>query len=594
VAVAGNYSGYQLYARTSSVKTFPTFTGDLSAGTYIVIHSEAGSDDTTPAAVMHLYGMGQLTGTDNVISIRDSGGTIIDALCWAKVDGTWVTVQRTAFEAAITAGQWTGTIGGTIAQQESESFDATGGQSAGLSIGRDSNSTDTDNSGTAKNDWYLFTTQTEGAANPAGGTSGDILINEVAPSVTGGKDWIEFRNVSGTSKNIQYWVVKERTSTVKTFPSYTMSAGEYIVLHFNDSTADETTGDTNGNGYRDFYTTDSGLTGTDNVIILYDPTGTIIDAMAFSNRDGTWADAQQTAFNTIVNANEWTGTVDGGAATNEAESADWSSGSSTKSLGRDNASGVTDDNDKDDWYLIDSPTKGEMNPSSLASDVRIRINEVSFKASSSRDWVELYCVDDGNSGNGVDIGNCFFEDDGTIKTIAKGTTIKTGEYLVLQPASGCMTVTFIDVGQGDSILVQTPGDKRMLIDGGRSWAGEDRVLPYLDEQGISTIHLMVATHADAPKALPLRKIAMLKSRISVKSLENIFLIFINLPMRIVFSLFYFPHDLLQPIINTCILGFIANSHCPIFKIFSVYTFPMAGKDTLDIDEIYFSSWNGLK
>jgi len=147
---------------------------------------------------------------------------------------------------------------------------------------------------------------------------------------------------------------------VKTFPPYTAGPGEYFALNFEGNPDDdEVAGDTNGNGYRDFYTADSGLTGTDNVIILEDGASTMIDALAFANNDGAWAGAQQTAFNKIVEAGHWEGTVDGGAEVNEPECADWSNGAKGKSLGRDASS--QDMGGKNDWYLALS-TKGQINP----------------------------------------------------------------------------------------------------------------------------------------------------------------------------------------------------------------------------------------
>ena len=190
------------------------------------------------------------------------------------------------------------------------------------------------------------------------GNSGDVLINEAAPSED--QDWIEFFNASGDGLNIQYWLVKERSTVVKTFPSYTAGPGEYFVLNFDgDPADDEIIEDANGNGYRDFYTADSGLTGTDNVLILEDGASTMIDALAFANNNGTWADAQQTAFNSVIEAGHWEGTVDGGAAVNEPECADWSNGAKGKSLGRIAWSKDTDS--KKDWYLV-LQTKGEINP----------------------------------------------------------------------------------------------------------------------------------------------------------------------------------------------------------------------------------------
>lgn len=70
-------------------------------------------------------------------------------------------------------------------------------------------------------------------------------------------------------------------------------------------------------------------------------------------------------------------------------------------------------------------------------------------------------------------------------TAASTTTIAT--------VSGPLKVHFIDVGQGDSILIQTPDGKTMLIDGGPKSSGPSLV-SYLKKQGITKINVMVATH----------------------------------------------------------------------------------------------------
>lgn len=57
-------------------------------------------------------------------------------------------------------------------------------------------------------------------------------------------------------------------------------------------------------------------------------------------------------------------------------------------------------------------------------------------------------------------------------------------------------VSFLDIGQGDSILIQTPSGHTMIIDGGPS----DKVLAKMNEQMNyfnHTIDVMVATHPDS-------------------------------------------------------------------------------------------------
>ena len=61
-----------------------------------------------------------------------------------------------------------------------------------------------------------------------------------------------------------------------------------------------------------------------------------------------------------------------------------------------------------------------------------------------------------------------------------------------------LEVTFIDVGQGDSVLIETPRGIRVLVDTGprteRFDAGEDVILPYLLSNGINHLEAIILTH----------------------------------------------------------------------------------------------------
>jgi len=56
-----------------------------------------------------------------------------------------------------------------------------------------------------------------------------------------------------------------------------------------------------------------------------------------------------------------------------------------------------------------------------------------------------------------------------------------------------LTAHFINVGQGDSIFVQTPNGMNLLIDGGPRSAGEV-IVSYLKKAGITSIDIVISTH----------------------------------------------------------------------------------------------------
>lgn len=59
-----------------------------------------------------------------------------------------------------------------------------------------------------------------------------------------------------------------------------------------------------------------------------------------------------------------------------------------------------------------------------------------------------------------------------------------------------LKVHFLDVGQGDSILIQAPNGKNMLVDGGTKGSG-DKVVSFLKAKGVKKLDYVVATHPDA-------------------------------------------------------------------------------------------------
>ena len=65
------------------------------------------------------------------------------------------------------------------------------------------------------------------------------------------------------------------------------------------------------------------------------------------------------------------------------------------------------------------------------------------------------------------------------------------------PGQNPLKIVFLDVGQGDSILIQAPNGQTMLIDGGRSTnLANTVIIPKLQEWGAKQVDVLIPTHPD--------------------------------------------------------------------------------------------------
>lgn len=70
--------------------------------------------------------------------------------------------------------------------------------------------------------------------------------------------------------------------------------------------------------------------------------------------------------------------------------------------------------------------------------------------------------------------------------------------VTVHPRRG-LTITCLDIGQGDALVIQTPGGRNYLMDGGstsRSKVGTYVLLPFLKSQGISRLDGLFLSHTD--------------------------------------------------------------------------------------------------
>jgi beta-lactamase superfamily II metal-dependent hydrolase len=73
------------------------------------------------------------------------------------------------------------------------------------------------------------------------------------------------------------------------------------------------------------------------------------------------------------------------------------------------------------------------------------------------------------------------------------------------PIAGSLQVYLLDVGQGDSLLIVSPGGKHVLVDAGPAQAG-DEVVAALQRHGVQSLDLVVATHPHADHIGGMRRV----------------------------------------------------------------------------------------
>ncbi|MFT7623669.1 MAG: hypothetical protein ACI9WU_002852, partial [Myxococcota bacterium] len=137
-----------------------------------------------------------------------------------------------------------------------------------------------------------------------------LAINELNANVGSGCDAVELRVLAGGG--MAGTVLKERVSAVFLFPDVEVSTGDIITVRFdsqdlNCNPGGATSEAAPSNGLWTVWSTDSGITATDNVLRIIDPLGDTQDAVFVTDGpSGTAASETESAAAQAVAAGAWT------------------------------------------------------------------------------------------------------------------------------------------------------------------------------------------------------------------------------------------------------------------------------------------------
>jgi hypothetical protein len=325
------------YDPFGSGETFASSSITLEIEEYVIVHFNDGvtPDETDATGDTNLNGYWDIyvaanptfTNDDQVV-FTSSGNYILDAVAWS--DGKPWDLSDGGFEEWQDVDdlddywtQWEVWNSNDAADQYCVNVSAAKGHLPGESIGLNRYSTSTTTG--RYYDWMVWNAASSEYITIHGGKDAGVvtqgmrnyvtlLINEVNFDDPGGNYWVELFNPGSISLDVDGWTLDDIDFSVALEPivsvPYIVSSGEYVVVHFNDDTTDETAGDTNGNGYRDFYisTSITYIFESDDQLLLNDSLGIPKDAACWADQDGTYSGTDaQLDVDFIVNENEWGG-----------------------------------------------------------------------------------------------------------------------------------------------------------------------------------------------------------------------------------------------------------------------------------------------
>jgi hypothetical protein len=239
-----------------------------------------------------------------------------------------------------------------------------GNNNGSISNGMDANNTALFATPKAQNSLYY-----DGAIGDDGTPSAPIAdyqirITEVAFSAA--TDWVELYNYGEAAVDISGLMLTDLDGTDSRLADFktTLAPGKYAVVYWDDAGIDETdeAGDINGNGVIDLYIVDTGLSATDDEIVLMSASsgGQFIDAVCWSTGIGEFTSSEDKDIKLLADNDQWI--ITGDTVTKSDCWADSSKVKSDQAIGRITAI-TADTNSKNDWRLFRLPTPGKDNPS---------------------------------------------------------------------------------------------------------------------------------------------------------------------------------------------------------------------------------------
>ncbi len=294
--------------------------------------------------------------------------------------------------------------------------------------------------------------------------AGVVVVNEIFITGDSTSDWLELYCASGGPINIQNWYITRFSDSdspndkIKVMPDITLADGDFLLVQWQNplSGTDETDASGKGDSKWDVYVNgamNGQLIATDEQVVLKDNLDRFVDAVGWAEHsDSTFRTGETDDFTILIDNDQWEDyAVLGQVETTDFLNSDLLDSKPTYSFARKNDG--FDNNQKEDWVLEAAPTPGAGN----ANLPRLIFNEVGYyntttaKKYSFRgltmdwDWVELYCINDTNNGNGIDISNYLIDEtnssSGDHVVIPSGTIIKTGQYLLVMNTSGTSDLT---------------------------------------------------------------------------------------------------------------------------------------------------------